>query len=869
MATSGSVTITAKVNAEDAERKLQAIARAEREVGAEVARSNSIQAQSAKAASEHYDKLSASQREFSQRSRVAAGDVVQLSANLSVLGLAALEAKEHLGLIGTGVKAMGLLRGPVGIIASLGALTLAAKAASDSMEYLGEVAIPAAGRAEASLASLRIVTERTGGDVEATTEHVEDLENALTGLTAASEATRTFNTMGLSLERQTQLIDAMRDGIVAMNGDVNTQLPLMALAIKRQEGELLDNMGVVSTVEMMYQEYAKTIGTTSDKLTQHQREEAVIQGVLRETAKYTGAAATAMKTYEGRVAALATEKQKLAKDIGDLFLPLSTFTVAVETLGVKLQRRLLDPLKEVRGYLGQSFNETAVLLGGGTLPNQSTDDATVKTIKKLQAINTAERARQAQAAKEGGYGPANDADLGTFYEERAKRVQAANERAEREAKQHAEQVASLNQQLRDRLNELTMERFDFARYHAQRAHDDEVRRGADRVLAAKVLSEKLKAIAKDEAEARSRYFTEMWGNDTKRLTDQAKRIGASNVMGPFLPGQEQAVAAVGDDTDEARRMRKIESEIGQYVEDFNKAADEAADKQKRALEEGGEKVRDAIGQAMLSGAGVMADSIRTGQAPSAGSMLRAGAGIASAFGPWGIATGVGATLLGGWFDGQDDAKKREAEEKAADAAERFASRMEDATSSLDEFWRKIDQGTKDFETWEGKKGGAEDAFTRFMVESGKWTDEDVQRRALGRSLDWMVGDSKGNIGFDASKLTVEQLTKIDPALLDPNNREVGSISRALGVSGDIAGQFTDDKLLEAIRIAFGLKAAQLEDDKRVGPDGSTEKPFHTIIMNVKDFREAFAEGTYFRNQMSSGTTRGNGPGRGINTGKAV
>lgn len=895
MATSGTVTITAKVNAEDAERRLQAIARAEREVGAEAARSNAIQAQSARAAADHYDKLSASQRDFQQQSRVAVGDVVKLSANLSVLGLAALEAKEHIGLVSTGVKAMGLLRGPVGIIAGLGALSLAAKAASESMEYLNQVAVPAAGKAEASWKSLQIVTERTGNSIREASETVRRFDDALTSATSAQQAVRIFNTMEVSQRRQIELMDSMRDGLVAMGNEANANLPLMARAIKQQNSELLDNMGVVSNIEQMHKRYAAALGTTVDKLTDAQREEAVMQGVLQETAKYAGSAAAAMETLQGKEAALATENRKLAEDVGNLALPFKKLGTDIEILGVKIERRLLDPLKEVRGYLGNQALTTWSVLAGGQFPTEQAQgeaDMVQKTIKKLQAANAAERSRQAQAAGEGGYGPANIVDLNKFHEERAKREQAANERAEREAKQHAEQVAGINQQLRDRLSQLTMDRFDFERYQAQQAYNDEVKRGADRVLAAQVLSTKLKAIAKDEAEARSKYFEDLWSADTKRLTGQAGRIGASNVMGPFLPGQEATVMAVGDDTPAARQARKMEAEIGQYVKDWNKAADEAAEKQKKALEEGGEKVRDAIGQALSQGSSMLASSIRTGRAPSAGDMTRTGAAIAGGAvgmyfgGPAGIAVGSQAgsalgNIFGAFFDRGDDERALKAAHEqerlanaassAADALRRHADRVA-LNDRLDEHGTDIKR-RQQLLAARGDDQTTNELLARFDYEDAI-KKEGVFRSASIKDLTKTMGpifDPFGAVGMTPNFLTSDQLTqKIEDMLSD------GKIDQNEQARLDAYGVNRSDfqKIMDTYNSGVGVagqewqaKLAELLDKQRVGLGTSADNPLYTEakISNLQEMMAYLAPGQLMH-ATGPGTRRDDGmKGRAVNT----
>lgn len=940
MATSGAVTITAKVNADDAERRLQAIARSERELGIEVARSNQIQAQSASAAADSYDRLASSHKVFQQHVHASAGDVAKLGANLSILGVAAMEANEHVSLVGTGLKALSILRGPVGIIAALGGVALAAKAASDSMEYLNQVALPAAGKAEASFKSLQIVTEKTGNSIREATATVQHFDDALTSATSSQQAVRLFNSMEVSQKRQIELIDHIRDGLVAMGNEADANLPLMAKAIKQQNSELLDNMGVVSNIDQMYKNYAATLGTTADKLTQAQREEAVMQGVLQETAKYAGSAAAAMQTLEGKESALATENRKLAEDVGNLVLPFKKLGTDIEILGVKIERRLLDPLKEIRGYLGSQAVQTWTLLAGGQLDteqSQGETDMVQKTIKRLQAKNEEMRGIYSQAGREGGYGPANIVDLNKFYEEKAKREQADADRAEREAKQRAEEQKRQAQQLQDDLATIgkTGRDLELAQEEIQHRKQLEIAQGSNRNLeleaerhrrALQVIDRKFPPIVmsgtNSDAAALSRlhvgtvgslqlptlegrmgigrlnlglgrnlgsgYQTpmetwsasggaslpsanlgspgpEMWYASVKKATEAGIFDGAKAAASGDFGGLGQALTSIMEKAPDPMIQAlvgpaglaitfgtMIASSFTQaaeraqaytrHLEDLDSGGKLTKEQQRaRETEDDPERKRLIAERDSLRGRAALLDPM-TGKDQIA--LLKREADERQKL-----------------IDGID--KHRQASWDATDAAERFASKMEEATSSMDDFWRKIGQGTSDFDTWQGKKGGAEDALTQYMVKSGKWTEEDVQRRSLGRSLDWMIGNDPNNPVFDASKLTIEQLTGINPKLLDPNNREVGSISRALGIPEAAGpGAYTDDKLLEAIKIAFGIKA----DQERVGLGSTPDRPLYSSIVNFKDMMAFFAPGELFRTQGRN-TRRDDSPmrDRAVNT----
>lgn len=183
----------------------------------------------------------------------------------------------------------------------------------ESLKFASEQA----SKYEASMRTLQIVSDRTGGNFAENKRVVQDFSDAISSPAAAAQAVRVFQTMNLSAEQQRTLIRSIRDGIVAMGGDVNEQLPMMALAIKRQESALLDNMGVTKTIETMYKEFARTIGTTADKLTQQQKEQAVVNGVLKELKTYAGVAENSLNSYQGSVNRLNSSLQQLGVTVGE------------------------------------------------------------------------------------------------------------------------------------------------------------------------------------------------------------------------------------------------------------------------------------------------------------------------------------------------------------------------------------------------------------------------------------------------------------------------------------------------------------------------------------------------------------------------
>jgi hypothetical protein len=181
----------------------------------------------------------------------------------------------------------------------------------------------AADRYNLKIKSLEVVTRSGSQTFGQAYQTFMKFNDSLQSEDSLITAIRTFSTLGISAQQSNQLIEGLRNGIIAMGGDVSEQLPLMALAFKRQESALLDNAGITANLDVMYKEYAKTIGTTVDKLTTQQKIQASIVGSLKELNQYQGLSGLSADSLSGRMSKLTAESERLKRAFGVVAMPIS------------------------------------------------------------------------------------------------------------------------------------------------------------------------------------------------------------------------------------------------------------------------------------------------------------------------------------------------------------------------------------------------------------------------------------------------------------------------------------------------------------------------------------------------------------------
>jgi len=160
--------------------------------------------------------------------------------------------------------------------------------------------------------------------------------------------------------------------------------------LKNENSILVDNAGVTKNVAKMWEDYAKSIGTTTNALTQQQKIEAEVNGIMEETKWQTGDAAKYATTFAGRVAKLSATFTSLKTEIGNVIIPiLNLFIPAIQT-ALDALLKFLGLLKTVMASIGLEMPDVTSLGGvtaGATEAAEAIDNtgtAAEKAAKKVK-----------------------------------------------------------------------------------------------------------------------------------------------------------------------------------------------------------------------------------------------------------------------------------------------------------------------------------------------------------------------------------------------------------------------------------------------------------------------------------------------------
>jgi hypothetical protein len=917
MAQQGTVTITAKVNASQAEAALKSLGGAASRIAVDYQRASEVQARAARGTTQLYEQQAKAATQVAELRRrmedqIARSTMTSVEYRIHAIKREAQETdkairqmaisrKQQEDLIYRNVAAMEAQitavmraeaekRKAITVEAVPAAAPSLASRISSAGLVAGSVAvgasmawsqiqpaIDAASKFEEKMQALEIITSKTGRSFAEANGLVKEFSDGITSMGSVAEAVSYLSTMNVSLDDQRKLIGLIRDGLTSMGKDVDSNLAHMVLALKRGESSLFDNMGVMRTAEMMLKEYARSIGTTTEKLSQQQREAAIVQGAIKDLTTYEGTAIAASDDYSGSKQRLTTATQELNAALGSLLLPTLKETNSWLTDIAKGATKAAEKFKEFR----ESETTAAVQMGAASRFGQMPDVAPlyrptsvptpliVSDAERQDAIANATKARIAaeKAAEEARI-------KGT--EEAQKKAEEARKKAEQLAKQAAADQVKLREQLAKDL--LLVDAIGAEQQRIQaKIHLD-------------AMIAQAHGSAQLEADARKLY----WKRVNQIDREEEAKVKAQNDATRKKYGDgglwfDDTISRVKTDEGNLRKQETqgVHDLFKEHFSEREKLENDLIDKRKRGEEEIGRARKQYAEDAARMVGSFAANAIRTGKGPSGGESLRTGSNVlagglgAAAVGasgtvvglPVGVVLGAAAALTkiageigGAVLDrGDDEAahlqaeaaqRQQEAADKQLETARRQGDLSRDYQNQLLELERRADQETR---LAEAQKNGPEavEQVQRAIA------SEDHRREALDdlRRLGTMRAKYYGASEYQRSMFgnTLAKYAEDGDISDEERTKLLGYIPE----EGQHSASGQIDRLVELLNKRLALDPGSQD---RVLPGSSPQSPNYTIMLNAKDIWASMPASARSQAQ-GPGTSRDvGGSGRGIDVG---
>ncbi len=461
---------------------------------------------------------------------------------------------------------IGFLRGgfmnmiQTGMLMSIGwqAINGVITTVTTSMMRLGEVAINLE-KQQRSLSLVAVATGRSYSEVNDVIEkHIDSLADRAT---LTSMVTKLMST-SLSTAQIDQYIQAVKDGS-AVFSDFRTEAEKQALALKRLENRVTDNIGAEFKLNQVYAETARQLGKTMDQLTVAEREQSYFTAVIKGTLPYQGAHNELLTTTAGSLQRITIEWDKLGEAMSNTapIQAMATFLGDVISGWKIIATVMKDDVfqyEQMLGYMREQGAEQAKLQGEyvreETARNNlqaSLDRETEKREKAKQSINDLSRAIEDEGFAIRRY----QSDLedvnskldrwNTKLKESDNALSRINSQLERKRKVlFPEEYLETEDKLKDIQNELESLASDYTRVHEQMGKTTSVREYNQLVAEAETIESKIAKLRGDETDVTSILLGEISNLEKAQREANEKHKEASDRISTLTRKQDEYNAKI-------------------------------------------------------------------------------------------------------------------------------------------------------------------------------------------------------------------------------------------------------------------------------------------------------------------------------------
>ena len=317
--------------------------------------------------------------------------------------------------IKTTLDAAGINAGLSKVTAMMGKLALAVGVgfSINTIVNFSKAAVEAASKSETAWAGLGFVLDANNRSLtEAKGFLQEYTSDGLVPMTDAIKAYQNMVMTGFSTDQIEDMMRVLKDSAAFGRQGQYTMgeaIEKTTQGFRMENSVLSDSAGIQKNLAKMYDDYARSIGTTANNLTRAQKNQAIYNGVMAEGGIFAGAAAKYADTYAGRVSQLGTAFYNLRVAVGNAIIPVLNQIIPVITKVINWFTTLFNIVGRVMNLLfgtRVSMNDTAQ-------GAQDAADATGDMADSLEEANKAAKGSLAAFDKlnvlsqpaEGGGGP--------------------------------------------------------------------------------------------------------------------------------------------------------------------------------------------------------------------------------------------------------------------------------------------------------------------------------------------------------------------------------------------------------------------------------------------------------------------------------
>lgn len=251
--------------------------------------------------------------------------------------------------------------------------------------------IDSASQVQAAFTGLNSIVKGTGNSFAQAQKFINEYtSDGLVSINEAATAYKNLLARGYDTSQIEDVLTRLKDSAAfgrQASYDLGEAVVTATEGLKNENSILVDNAGVTKNVAKMWDDYAKSIGTTAANLTQEQKIQAEYNGIMEETRFQVGDAAAYTKTFSGQVQQLKFNFTQMTAAIGKVVAPIAQLFIPVINSAMQAITNLFQSLQNVLKAFGLDMpdvvSKTSSAVSGVSADIENAGDSAVSAAKKI------------------------------------------------------------------------------------------------------------------------------------------------------------------------------------------------------------------------------------------------------------------------------------------------------------------------------------------------------------------------------------------------------------------------------------------------------------------------------------------------------
>lgn len=275
--------------------------------------------------------------------------------------------------------------------------------------------ISSASKVQSAFTGLNSIVQGTGNSFA----QAQDFINKYTadGLVSIEETATAYKNLlsrGYDASQIEDVLSRLKDSAAfgrQASYDLGEAVVTATEGLKNENSILVDNAGVTKNVAKMWEEYAKSIGKSSNDLTQAEKIQAEYNGIMNETRFQVGDAAAYTKTFSGQIQQLKFNFNQMTVAIGKVVTPIAQLFIPVINSAINAITELFKKMQVVMSTFGlkmpdvvQKTSNSISMIGASAKDSAKDAVASAKKISKafsgLDEINVLKSSSSADSSSD-------------------------------------------------------------------------------------------------------------------------------------------------------------------------------------------------------------------------------------------------------------------------------------------------------------------------------------------------------------------------------------------------------------------------------------------------------------------------------------